>query len=75
MREAFGTIDGLINRAAYGSAYLDLWAANRLALGRAGVVQIGVAGICAATRTDEFFSHRAEKGRTGRFGAVIALAE
>lgn len=75
VREAFGTIDGLINRAADGNAYLDLWAANRLALERAGVVQIEVAGICTATRTDEFYSHRAEKGRTGRFGAVIALAE
>src|SRR5690606_12639852 len=75
VREAFGTADGLINRAADGSAYLDLWAANRLALERAGVGQIEVAGICTATRIDEFFSHRAEKGRTGRFGAVMALAE
>jgi len=39
------------------------------------VGQIEVAGICTATRTDEFYSHRAERGRTGRFGAVIALAE
>lgn len=74
VRAAFGTLDGLISRAADGSAYLDLWAANRLALERAGVGQIEVAGICTATRTDEFFSHRAERGRTGRFGAVIALA-
>lgn len=74
VRAAFGTLDELIARAADGSAYLDLWAANRLALERAGVGQIEVAGICTATRTDEFFSHRAERGRTGRFGAVIALA-
>jgi len=71
--EAFGTTDGLIRRAADGSAYLDLWAANALALQRAGVRQIEVAGLCTAAHTDEFFSHRAEKGRTGRFGAVIAL--
>ncbi|NLE50826.1 MAG: peptidoglycan editing factor PgeF [Chloroflexi bacterium] len=75
VREAFGAVDGLIARASDGSAYLDLWAANRLALERAGVGQIEVAGICTATRTDEFYSHRAERGRTGRFGAVIALAE
>ena len=74
VRAAFGTPGGLIARAADGSAYLDLWAANRLALERAGVGQIEVAGICTATRTDEFFSHRAERGHTGRFGAVIALA-
>ncbi|MFP4322837.1 MAG: laccase domain-containing protein [Anaerolineales bacterium] len=35
--------------------------------------QIEIAGISTAQRTDEFFSHRAEKGKTGRFGAVIAL--
>lgn len=74
VRETFGKVDGLIRRADDGSAYLDLWAANQLSLERAGVAQIEVAGICTATRTDEFYSHRAEAGRTGRFGAVIALA-
>lgn len=71
--DAFGAADGLVRRAPDGSAYLDLWAANRLALARAGVRQIEVAGLCTASRTDEFFSHRAERGRTGRFGAIIAL--
>jgi YfiH family protein len=71
----FGQTDGLINRAEDGSAYLDLWAANRLSLERAGVNQIEVAGICTASYTDEFYSHRAENGQTGRFGAVVALAE
>lgn len=70
---AFGDTAGLVRRAADGSAYLDLWAANRLALQRAGVEQIEVAGICTATRTDEFYSHRAEGGRTGRFGVIVAL--
>jgi YfiH family protein len=74
VKDAFGHTDGLIKRASDGSAYLDLWAANRLALERAGVAHIEVAGLCTATRTDEFYSHRAEQGRTGRFGAVIALA-
>jgi YfiH family protein len=74
VRRAFGTLDELIRRAEDGSAYFDLWAANRTALERAGVTQIEVAGICTASRTDEFFSHRAEAGRTGRFGVVIALA-
>jgi len=70
----YGTTDSLIRRdPADGTAYLDLWAANTLDLQRAGVEQIEVAGICTATRTDEFYSHRAEKGRTGRFGTVIAL--
>ncbi len=74
VRDTFGHTDGLIQRAEDGSAYLDLWAANRLALQRSGVTQIEVAGICTATRTNEFYSHRAEAGRTGRFGAVMALS-
>lgn len=70
----FGTTDGLIRRdPADGTAYLDLWEANRRDLQCAGVEQIEVAGICTAERTNEFFSHRAEQGRTGRFGAVLSL--
>jgi hypothetical protein len=73
-RAYFGATDGLIRRSpADGTAYFDLWAANRLDLERAGVEQIEVAGLCTATRTDLFFSHRAERGRTGRFGAVLSL--
>ncbi len=71
----FGMTDGLIQWADDGSAYFNLWEGNRLALARAGVEQIEVAGICTATNTHEFYSHRAEKGRTGRFGAVMALME
>jgi copper oxidase (laccase) domain-containing protein len=72
--EHFGTTDGLIRRdSADGTAYLDLWAANHLELERAGVEQIEVAAICTVRNNHEFYSHRAEKGRTGRFGAVICL--
>jgi len=53
--------------------HLDLWQANRRQLEIAGVRQIEVAGLCTACRTDEFFSHRAEKGRTGRFGLLAVL--
>ncbi len=73
VEQAFGSAEGLVRRAADGSAYLDLWAANRRALERMGVTQIEVAALCTASHTDEFYSHRAENGRTGRFGAVIAL--
>lgn len=72
--EYFGATNGLIRRDSNdGTAYFDLWAANKLDLERAGVQQIEVAGICTASNTDQFFSHRAEKGRTGRFGAVMSL--
>jgi len=53
--------------------HFDLWKANQYLLERAGVNQIELAGICTACHTDDWFSHRAEKGRTGRFGALISL--
>jgi YfiH family protein len=56
-----------------GHALLDLWAANRLVLERAGVRHIEIAGICTACCLDDWYSHRAERGQTGRFGALIAL--
>lgn len=55
------------------STHFDLWAANRLLLERAGVRKVETSGICTACHLDDWFSHRAEKGRTGRFGALIAL--
>lgn len=58
-----------------GRAYFDLWAANRQQLSAAGVKEIILSAKCTACRTDEFFSHRAEKGRTGRFGVIIGLKE
>jgi YfiH family protein len=53
--------------------HVDLWRAARRQLHDAGVGNIEVAGICTASHTHEWFSHRAELGRTGRFGVVIEL--
>jgi copper oxidase (laccase) domain-containing protein len=70
----FGTTDGLIRRNPHdGTAYFDLWEANRRDLLREGVEQVEVMGLCTATHTEDWFSHRAEKGKTGRFGAVLTL--
>lgn len=71
---AFGTLEGLIRRDPDdGTAYLNLWEANALDLRQVGVEQIEIAQLCTAERTDLFFSHRAERGKTGRFGAVLCL--
>jgi YfiH family protein len=61
---------------AEGQAHFDLWEANRSQLVAAGVPphQIEVAGIDTATNTEDFFSHRAERGRCGLFGMVAWLA-
>lgn len=56
-----------------GSVHFNLWAANRLSLERCGVETIEIANLCTFEHTDDWFSHRGDKGKTGRFGAVIAL--
>jgi len=56
-----------------GRIHFDLWAANRLTLEQVGVGQVEVAGLCTACATTDWYSHRAEKGKTGRFGALIGL--
>lgn len=56
-----------------GHIHFDLWKANRMLLERAGVGNIELADLCTACNTRDWFSHRAEKGRTGRFGALISL--
>lgn len=55
------------------SVKFNLWAANRLLLEQAGVQQIELAGLCTACHTEDWYSHRADKGNTGRFGAIIGL--
>jgi polyphenol oxidase len=55
--------------------HFDLVAANRRNLQAAGVRHVEASGFCTACRTDLFFSHRAEKGRTGRFGVMLMLKE
>lgn len=54
-------------------SHFDLPEANRRNLQRAGVEEILLSGLCTACRTDLFFSHRAEKGKTGRFGTIFIL--
>lgn len=74
VNDYYGETAALIHRdPSDGSAYFDLWRANALDLERAGVGSIEIAEICTAENTHEFYSHRAENGRTGRFGVVISL--
>jgi hypothetical protein len=55
------------------SVKLDLWKANEFYLRKAGVKHIEVAEICTACDIEDWYSHRAENGKTGRFAAVIGL--
>jgi YfiH family protein len=60
-----------------GETFCDLWAANVATLVRSGVPrkQIEVSGLCTICHADRFFSHRADKGQTGRIAALIGLRE
>ena len=57
--------------------HLDLREANRRQLIEAGIpaMQIFASANCTACNTKNFFSHRAEKGHTGRMMAVIGIAK
>jgi YfiH family protein len=56
---------------------LNLWRANVLQLVSAGVFEanVEVAGLCSSCHTEDFYSHRAESGSTGRSGAMIMMHE
>ncbi|MFQ5433678.1 MAG: peptidoglycan editing factor PgeF [Anaerolineae bacterium] len=63
----------LVGRSVNGRPHFDLPQANRRNLMRASVEQVEMSGFCTACRSDLFFSHRAEKGKTGRFGTILIL--
>ncbi len=58
-----------------GKYYANLWAANRLALLQAGVLEehITISGICTMCNKDLFFSHRATGGKRGSMAGIIML--
>jgi polyphenol oxidase len=70
---AFGEAADELFERGNGQAHFDLWKANRYVLELAGVRNIEISGICTASDTQQWFSHRAEHGQTGRFGAFMAL--
>jgi YfiH family protein len=77
VREAFTGGDGLLSVRSGGRVHLDLWAANRRWLTGCGVrsSRIEVGEMCTACHTEEFYSHRAEHGKTGHFAALMSLRE
>jgi YfiH family protein len=65
--------EGILQPQGDGSFHFDLWEANRRQLAELGVGKIAVIQLCTACRTDEFFSHRAEGGHTGRFAVILGM--
>jgi copper oxidase (laccase) domain-containing protein len=52
-----------------------MWAANALLLEQAGVPRQRVIALntCTACHVERYFSHRRERGATGRFAAIIGI--
>jgi len=73
VNEVFPHQPQLLHQQGDGSRHFDLWEANRLQLAALGIHQIEMSGLCTACHNDEFFSHRADNGRTGRFAVVMGL--
>ena len=75
VHKAFGSEAAALLPSANGGVQFDLWAANRLVLEACGVHHIELAGLCTACHRDDWYSHRGEKGRTGRFGVLLGLGQ
>ncbi len=73
VQEAFGEDASRLLHNHEGEVQFDLWEANHWLLNQSGVNQVEIAGICTACHPEDWFSHRAEHGQTGRFGVLIGL--
>lgn len=74
-RESFGRKADPHLQLFDGKTHLDLISANRELLLSTGVESVEQADICTACDVSEWFSHRAEEGRTGRFGVLFCIRE
>ena len=72
-REKYGRDSEQVVQVRDEKIYLDLWAANALQLQKMGVEHIRISGLCTACHLEDWYSHRAEKGKTGRFGVLLAM--
>jgi YfiH family protein len=75
VRFSFPNHAGLLLAQHDGSMHLDLPAAVRRQLEQAHVQHIEESATCTCCHTEEFFSHRASSGRTGRFAVLLGLRQ
>ena len=73
VHSAFGQDSSGVLNIKDETIFFNLWAANQLQLERCGVREIEISNVCTACHLDDWFSHRAENGKTGRFGAILGL--
>ena len=72
-RKMFGQRYNEISELRDERIYLNLWKANRMLLEEQGVQKIETAELCTVCHRDEWFSHRGDKGKSGRYGVLITL--
>lgn len=72
VRDVFTESKKLI-KAKNGKHYVDLALANEMVMREMGLSIIEQSYICTACHNQDWFSHRAENGKTGRFAAVLTL--
>lgn len=70
-----GLNDSLLPVGSSNKVRFDLWEANRHWLLKAGLQEknVEVATICPACHPHLFFTHRGERGRTGRFAVLAGM--
>ncbi|MSP12633.1 MAG: peptidoglycan editing factor PgeF [Chloroflexi bacterium] len=73
VRQNFTAADTLLPLQRDGSYHFDLWQANARWLKQAHVGSVEHSGQCTACQVHDWFSHRQEYGKTGRFGLVAML--
>lgn len=75
VQHAFGADAERHLLARDGELCFDLWSANAALLVAQGVESIEQAGLCTACHPQDWYSHRGDHGKTGRFGAVMSLRD
>ena len=58
-----------------GNYKLDLKKSNEIQFHNAGINRVENSGLCTVCDNEDWFSHRKENGKTGRFGAFIRLVK
>jgi YfiH family protein len=70
---AFGSDAAVLLKDYDNNPHLDLTKANEFVLRQAGVAQVELSNLDTFSNPQDWFSHRASGGLTGRFGALLAL--
>ena len=73
VRSTFGARAKQVIKTIHGKSYFDLWEANQIILSDLSVSKIENSEICTFCNLQDWYSHRGEKGKTGRFGVVFGI--